>query len=143
LVIKLLLFIQFICFDMYPSIPAHIHPHMNKTSCYWKLMGDQLTMFIVNLVHTRDNGLKSIRYWNRNRPLSHQGLICMPWNMNRIKSKDASIPHRNTWWSSGWSEVSVAQYFFSINTYTYWFHQFSPSQCKLSSYYRFSTLCSW
>jgi len=30
---------------------------------YWKLMEDQRIMFILGLVHTRDNGLTSIWYW--------------------------------------------------------------------------------
>jgi len=42
------------------------------------------------------------------------------WNQDR----GASISHQITWWSSGGrSEVSIAQYFAAINTYTYWSHQ--------------------
>jgi len=67
-------------------------------------MEDQRIMFIMRPVHTRDNSQGASGTRVRNRPLSHKGLICMPWK-NEIWTEGASIPHQYTWWHSGRIEI--------------------------------------
>jgi len=66
----------------------------------------------------------------------------MPLDQEWNQDRGTSTAHKNTWCASGRSEVSVAQYFAAINTYTYWSHRISPPRCKLSVYYTFSGLVS-
>jgi len=42
-------------------------------------MEDQCIMFIMDPLHTRNNDQGAFGAGVRNQPLSHKGLICMPW----------------------------------------------------------------
>ena len=86
----------------YSSVPVHIHPHWSRARLiignWWN---SQRTMFIVGLVHTRDNDLMSIWVWPTEPAAKPKGLICMPlkqeWNHDRGFSSPHLVPYGLRW----------------------------------------------
>jgi len=105
---------------MCSNVPARIHPLMNKMRLVIRNWRYRRTMFTIGPIHTRDNNPAysgaELEHAVRNKGWV---LFVCPYK-KYIMSRGWQHTPRNTWWPSGWTKISVAQYFIIVNTNTYW-----------------------
>jgi len=134
IIIILLRLIRSVCLCMSPSVPVHIHPHMSKKRLvienWWEI--NEPCLYWISCIPGTTAKEHLVMSWNR--PLSHKGLICMPW-------KDGI-------WSTPSKHLVALRWnrSFSCLIFDHYKHVYllipsvSPSRCKLSIYYG---LYSW